>query len=209
MIVVCKTLFILIFILAFNAIKGQVDPYLLAEQIKMEAALESLGNREDYYLAISFTKTKDDGDIYNFIWNDAHCFFFKNSLRAYSLENDTLTHRELLLYYLQVLPISQLIIENDQGDMETISFNRQYPRSALSDKSIVVTSQMAVPESINNLLSFEYSDMVVFKYRIKLPQLLLRKTDAKIRINYLYIPYEHNTSSPFILTSNWINIPQD
>lgn len=207
MITVSKTLFVLFFAMVFNSTYGQPDPYSMAEKIKMEATLEPLGTKEEYYLVISFTKTTDEL-VDTFIWNDRQCFWHKKSLLSSALKNDSLKNQELLLYYLKKLTMSQLIIENDQGDMETISYNRQNPKTQLYDTRIVVMSQPLPQVPINNILSFETSDVIIFKYKIELAHLLLNKTDIKVRLHYLFKPYERNDFFPFILTSSWINIPR-
>ncbi len=197
-----KSFLILLYSLVLNTASCQVDSSM-ADQIMMKVDLENVNDDSVCYLVISFLKT---GSIDHFIWNDSHCFSFIKSISSLGIKNTNLAWDELLEEYQQALPISQLIIENDSGDMETISFNRKHPRTKLLDDRLVINSQFAMPESINNLLSFECSSIIIFKYKTELSELLLRPEDTQIRLHYLYIPYEHKGSSPFILTSNWMNI---
>ncbi len=197
-----KSLLVLFYSLVINIANAQVESSI-PDQFTMKIDLENLNADTACYLVISFLKT---GSVDHFIWNDSHCFSFITSISSLGIQDTNLAPNERLVRYQQVLPLSQLIIENDFGDMETIGFNRKHPRTKLLDDRVVVNSQFALPKPINNFLSFEHSSTIVFKYKTELSELLLRSEDTQIRLHYLYVPYEHNDSSPFILTSNWVDI---
>ena len=198
-------LFVFLVFSFLHSLNAQEGISGMENNFKMECNLRPEKNAKEYILTITFTEIKQSD--YKLIWNDSHCFSFKKSLSVYDNNSDE-SRKEKFSSYLKSLPISQIIIENENGDMECLSYNMHNPRTIHKEEKMVLHSQLSMPEPINNLLSFDFVDSVSFTYRIKSESLILEKKDKRIRLNYFYIPFnEKYDTPPFVLTSNWVDIP--
>ena len=198
-------LFVFLVFLFLHPLNAQEDISEMEKYFKMECNLLPDKNTKEYILTITFREIKESD--YKLIWNDSHCFSFKKSLLAYDIYGDA-SRKEKFSSYIESLPTSQIIIENENEDMECLSYNIHHPRTIQKEEKLVIHSQLSMPEPINNLLSFDFVDSVSFSYKIKIESLLLGEKDRRIRLNYFYIPLnEEYETPPFVLTSNWIDIP--
>lgn len=186
---------ILIILMSFYQGSILDKPVHLNNNVKWVVTLEK--EEENYYLYNEFSSLEDYEKI---------CFETFYEMLPVSLDNfeynASLRDRvHKLDFYLYEFTHSQIIIENDKGDMETLSFNIKMPKTG----NTYVHSQYGDLEDLSDVFLIDKERLITIKEPINLEYLKLIDGSESVRLHYLSKGCEVRDN--YILSSSWVKVP--